>query len=206
VEVRGGNGDALRRDKHAATTVEKDHARHRLPQPFYRGPRSYFLTICAADRRKRFADAHLVALLVGVMGEQFRSAGFAVYAYCFMPDHSHILAVGLTEGCGLAKAVRAFKGIGTVRARRLGIRNLWQSSYYDRILRSSESFDAVAAYIFENPVRAGLVKDAHEWPFSGSFMFDWKGLKTQSKGSFRNGSGRSSGFMPLRIISRRAAG
>jgi hypothetical protein len=34
----------------------------------------------------------------------------------------------------------------------------------------------VAAYIFENPVRAGLVHHPHDWPFSGSFVLDWKTL------------------------------
>lgn len=132
--------------------------------------------MCAGGRRKLFEGAELVRLLVGVLDEQFRSADFAVYAYCFMPDHCHVLAAGLTEVCELAQAVRACKGVSVVRARSLGVRNLWQRSYYDHILRSSESFDAVAAYIFENPARAGLVGDAHEWPFSGSFVFPWKNV------------------------------
>jgi hypothetical protein len=34
--------------------------------------------------------------------------------------------------------------------------------------------NAAAGYIFLNPVRAGLVRRAEEWLFSGSFAFQWK--------------------------------
>jgi REP-associated tyrosine transposase len=158
------------------------HPRHRLARASYLGSRSYFLTICASQRRKLFTDQRLVELLVNELA-QFRSQGFSIYAYCFMPDHCHVLAVAMTGTSVLAKAVRAFKGASAAHVRSLGIRNLWQRDYYDHILRSSESFDAAAAYIFENPVRAGLASDARDWPFSGSFVFDWKKC--------------SSGFTPL---------
>jgi len=154
----------------------KEHPRHRLPRAYYSGVRCYFLTLCTGGRRKLFGDTRLVEALTGAMRDQFSRAQFCVYAYCFMPDHCHILAVALAERCDLATAVRAFKGTSTTLARVLTIRNLWQRSYYDHILRSGESFDDVAAYIFENPVRAGFVRKPHDWPFSGSFAFDWKAL------------------------------
>jgi putative transposase len=156
--------------------VKAKHPRHRLPRPCYLGLRSYFLTVCASQRRKLFTDARLVELLISELGQQFRSHGFSIYAYCFMPDHCHVLTVALTETSDVARAVRAFKGASAARARSLGIRNLWQRDYYDHILRSSESFDAAAAYIFENPVRARLVFHPHDWPFSGSFVLEWKNL------------------------------
>ena len=155
------------------------HPRHRLARPYYLGPRSYFLTICTSQRRKLFHDQRLVELLVNELA-QFRSQGFSIYAYCFMPDHCHVLAVAMTDTPDLANAVRAFKGASAAHVRALGIRNLWQRDYYDHILRSGESFDAAAAYIFENPLRSGLASDAHDWPFSGSFAFDWKKLGNAS--------------------------
>jgi REP element-mobilizing transposase RayT len=112
-----------------------------------------------------------------VLRDQFCRHGFSIYAYCFMPNHCHILVVSLADSSDLAKAVRAFKGTSTARTRPLGIRNLWQRDYYDHILRSSESFEAAAAYIFENPVRAGMVSHSYDWPFSGSFVFEWKDFR-----------------------------
>ena len=157
------------------------HPRHRLPRPYYLGLGAYFVTICAGSRRKLFTDAYFVRILVDIMREEFCHAGFSVGAYCVMPDHCHILAISTSETCDLARAVRAFKGLSTARARNLGIRNLWQRDYYDHIVRSGDSLECVAAYILANPVRAGLVADCHAWPFSGSFVFEWKKLPTVSR-------------------------
>ncbi len=97
-----------------------------------------------------------------------------VYAYCFMPDHLHLELVGLDEDSDLIEMMKGFKGEATALARAFGIGNLWEKSYYDHILRACDPAEAVAWYIFANPVRKGLVKDARNWPYSGSWMFDWK--------------------------------
>lgn len=100
--------------------------------------------------------------------------GFDVYAYCFMPDHLHMELVGLSDRSDVAAMLRAFKGSTTARARALGVRNLWQKGFYDHVLRPGERENAVAWYIFNNPVRKGLVAEPTAWPHSGSWMFDWK--------------------------------
>ena len=46
--------------------------------------------------------------------------------------------------------------------------------FYDHILRSGESLDAAANYVFMNPVRDGLAQEPEEWAGSGSFAFEWK--------------------------------
>ena len=37
-------------------------------------------------------------------------------------------------------------------------------------MRSAENFAAKASYVFDNPVRAGLVAKAAEWPFAGEMV------------------------------------
>jgi hypothetical protein len=49
---------------------------------------------------------------------------------------------------------------------------LWQRRFYDHALRASESIEIVAGYIWNNPVRAGLVSEADDYPFSGSLVWD----------------------------------
>lgn len=97
-----------------------------------------------------------------------------VYAYCFMPDHLHLELVGLAEDSDLVKMMKEFKGEATSAGREAGIRNPWQKGFYDHVLREDDSPDAVAWYIFANPARKGLVKDPRDWPYSGSWMFDWR--------------------------------
>ncbi len=45
-------------------------------------------------------------------------------------------------------------------------RRLWQTSFYDRVLRDDESRAFVAAYILNNPVRAGLTRTVGEYAFA----------------------------------------
>jgi putative transposase len=150
--------------------------RHRLPHPCYTGFGTYFLTICTFGRKKFFTEPRLIEILTPILHDQFASGQFSLDAYCFMPDHCHILAGSQSAACDLPQAVRAFKGVSTVHARKMGIEKLWQRDYYDHILRSGESLNSVAAYIFSNPVRAGLVENPADWPFSGSSVFEWKKL------------------------------
>jgi putative transposase len=41
----------------------------------------------------------------------------------------------------------------------------WQTGFFDHRLRTKESFAEKAAYIRNNPVRAGLVKQPKDWPW-----------------------------------------
>jgi putative transposase len=76
-----------------------------------------------------------------------------------MPDHVHLL-VRAGEQPDLAQVVFAWK---RYTARQFGIR--WQRDFFDRRLRSDESFAQKADYILQNPVRAGLVDDPRGWPY-----------------------------------------
>ncbi len=49
-------------------------------------------------------------------------------------------------------------------------RSLWQPGFFDRILRSDESYAEKWNYVRDNPVRAGLVKTADEWQYQGEIV------------------------------------
>ncbi|MBT8373813.1 MAG: transposase [Deltaproteobacteria bacterium] len=44
---------------------------------------------------------------------------------------------------------------------------LWQSSFYDHVLRNDEDVLEIAKYIVNNPVRRKVVTDYKQYPFSG---------------------------------------
>ena len=144
---------------------------NRLGPASYLGQNSYFLTLCANERSKILANTTPVESVVSVLRTACKSHGFNVYAYCFMPDHLHLVVLGLSDTAGLPSFMQAFKSLAARETRNLGIAKLWQKGFYDHVLRDGESIDAAAAYAFLNPVRAGLVWRAEEWPYSGSFMF-----------------------------------
>ena len=44
---------------------------------------------------------------------------------------------------------------------------VWQRDTLDTQLRRHESYDSKWEYVINNPVRAGLVTEANDWPFQG---------------------------------------
>ena len=44
---------------------------------------------------------------------------------------------------------------------------VWQRDYFDRYLRTAESYGEKWDYVRFNPVRAGLVSQPEEWPYQG---------------------------------------
>jgi putative transposase len=91
-----------------------------------------------------------------------------------MPDHCHIVLLAAAANSDLVAFVRGFKANAVVALRHHGLHDLWQKGFHDHILRSSYEVAAATAYIFENPIRAGLASTVYDWPFSGSFVFEWR--------------------------------
>jgi len=91
-----------------------------------------------------------------------------------MPDHLHILAEGATQQSNLIEFIDGFKQSTGFAYRQKYREVLWQSRFYDHILRLGEAMHDVAWYIWLNPVRQGLCRSPYEYPFSGSLSFSWK--------------------------------
>ena len=139
----------------------------RLPGFDYLGCHAYFLTICA-ESGAPFAGAPEIAN--AVCAQLLRTAadyGFATIAYCLMPDHLHALVEGLEDRSDFQKFAAMIKQ-RTSFAYRRSETQLWQEGYYDHVLRDAESQIGVAAYIVNNPTRAGLCTKISDYPWLGS--------------------------------------
>ena len=143
--------------------------RNRLPLEVYRHPSAYSITTAVKGRRPVFRDAQIVEMCLQKLREAAAKNGFEVVAYSFMPDHLHLLARTVENG-DLVAFMRLFKQLSGYAYRRLtgDSEVLWQTSYHDHALRQEESLHDAARYIWGNPVRAGLVECAEEYPYSGS--------------------------------------
>jgi putative transposase len=93
-----------------------------------------------------------------------------VGAYCLMPDHLHFVAGPREEGAPVLTFVERFKGRTTNESWRHGAHGkLWQPRCHDHVVRAAERLEDIYEYIFDNPVRAGLVAERDRWPWSGIF-------------------------------------
>ena len=132
----------------------------------YVGSFVYNLTFVTRAREPRFESTTLVNLCLGSLKDASSKYGFRALAFCFMPDYLHLLVAGENES-SLGDFARLFKQLTGYRFKRDYGAYLWQISYYDHVVRREEQVDSIANYIWDNPVRAGLVMNRLDYPFSG---------------------------------------
>jgi len=130
-------------------------------------PPLYFVTFCTARRRKVLATERVHAALVS-FGKRGEERGVAIGRYVIMPDHVHLF-VRLPHDLRLGTCIAALKRV--VAAAVTGGRGIWQRGFFDHVIRNSESYSEKWNYVRKNPVRAGLVQNADEWPFQGEIVY-----------------------------------
>ena len=137
----------------------------------YIGLHRYFLTFCTHERRRLFVMADCVAVVYLQFLRAAAGSQMAITAYCFMPDHVHLLVEGLSDDSdGRLFIARAKQFSGFHFQKQFGL-PLWQRYGFERTLRPYENTLGVARYILENPVRAGIVKQVQDYPFLGSEVY-----------------------------------
>jgi putative transposase len=140
----------------------------RLPTFTYTGCHRYFLTFCTHNRAPLFVSAEHMTVVLGQFVHAAQEQQFAIPAYCFMPDHVHLLTEGLEECACLKSFVKLAKQYSGFHFRqRFGV-SLWQRYLYEHVVRDDERTETIAAYIVENPLRARLVERIQDYPFVGS--------------------------------------
>jgi putative transposase len=150
----------------------------RLHAARYIGRITCFVTMCCAGRKPILENCEIATRLTEILAKHAQTHKFAVHAYCVMPDHFHFLAAGLSEESDLLAFVKNVKQTSSAEYEKRFHGPLWQKKFYDRILRETDNFHGAAGYIWMNPVRKGLCQDPREYPYSGSFVCDWKSAIT----------------------------
>ncbi|NQY26527.1 MAG: transposase [Piscirickettsiaceae bacterium] len=101
-----------------------------------------------------------------VLSEVCEHYNWVCHAYCLMDNHYHLLIE--TPEANLAKGMRQLNGKYTQtfnRAhRRVG--HVFQGRYKSILVDKDSYLLELARYIVLNPVRAGMVRSATEWPWS----------------------------------------
>jgi len=143
--------------------------RIRLAPEVYQGPAAFSVSISTAQRLPLFHNGYVVEMCVSALEKTSPRHSMVVLVYCFMPDHLHLLLEG-GEGSNLIRFMKTFKQVSAYCYRQAFKQSLWQKGYYDHVLRKDEDVRTVAEYIFFNPVRAGLVESAWEYPFCGGSL------------------------------------
>lgn len=124
----------------------------------------YFITICTRNRAPLFWDAPGALSPAGEIASvclreiPTHIQGVSLDEYCVMPDHIHVIL--LVEHVGppymaadrskqtVSRAVQQFKA---AVSRRSGRKGLWQSGYYDHVIRNDTDLAETRRYVRDNP-------------------------------------------------------
>jgi putative transposase len=141
----------------------------RLDLVFERSP-IYFVTACMQDRRRLLATAAIHETFLRFAREG-PARGAWVGAYVLMPDHLHVFVATDDEKITLSDLMKSLKNTISKAPRLNGVAPPhWQKTFFDHVLRSDESYSEKWNYVRENPVRAGLARNAVDWPFMGEIF------------------------------------
>jgi len=140
----------------------------RLEQVWIEQP-IYFVTTCTELRKPLLACEPAAAILVKEWQTARDRHRWAIGRYVIMPDHVHFFCAPELD----AKPLSIFIGFwkewtskGIKRALELP-GSVWHEEFFDHLLRSFESYSQKWDYVRENPVRAGIVAKADDWPWQG---------------------------------------
>jgi putative transposase len=125
-----------------------------------------FLTVCTKDRHRWLATHDVHDILVDVWKN---ATAWSVGRYVVMPDHIHLFAGLVDETIPFDNWVRYWKSKFTQRHKDKCHR--WQPDHWDTRMRSEAAYEEKWLYVYNNPVRHGLVERPEDWPFQGE-IFD----------------------------------
>ena len=103
----------------------------------------------------------------------FDGTRYRVLAWCVMPNHVHVVAE-MWEDYPLDDVAHSWKSYTAHRLNKIVGRSghVWQREVFDRYMRNEQHLMRTVEYVEENPVLAGLVDRAADWPFSSSRLRD----------------------------------
>ena len=134
---------------------------HGVPSSVRTADAVFFITICCDPRGEN------QICLPEISNRIFESVAFRnqrgdwwVQFVLLMPDHLHAL-VSFPPYAEITAVITEWKKF---TARTLKIQ--WQRDFFDHRLRSDESARDKEEYIRQNPVRAGFVGKAEDWPYA----------------------------------------
>ena len=143
----------------------------RLKEYDYSTPGAYFITICTHNRKcllsnivgRGLAPAEIRYTQYGeIAREQLlslenRYPNLKIEQYVIMPNHIHAILI-LTEAAGasprptIMDVVSAYKSLTTRACKKeQSIDRLFQTSFYEHVIRGREDYLEIAEYIINNP-------------------------------------------------------
>ena len=155
----------------------------RLDRHHYQGHAVVFWTLTLEERSRGWLTAPFQAAFREML--LHAAVRYEVWcpAYCLMPDHLHLVWMGMRRDSDQLNAMRFLRSeLEPI----LGDGREWQHQAHDHVLREEErkrnAFAKVCFYILANPVRANLIREGEPWPFNGCVVPGFPRLHPEEEG------------------------
>lgn len=127
----------------------------------------YHVIVRGNQRRKTFLNDTDYQAYIERLGRYRRKYGHTIHAYCLMPNHVHLLIESGTEPLGkfMQGLQQSYSQYFNLRHHKSG--HVFQGRYKAIVCQQDEYLLQLIRYIHLNPVRAGMVKAAEKYSYSG---------------------------------------
>jgi hypothetical protein len=148
----------------------------RLKPEFYQGDAAVHWTLTVFDRGTGWLNHTFHYGFRELMLHAAIREGLVCPVYCLMPDHIHLLWLGLRRD------TKQRNGMAFLRTHLepLLLPHKFQAQAHDHVLRDEErkrgAFAKICFYILANPIRAGLIGQKEVWPYCGAVVAGYPAL------------------------------
>jgi putative transposase len=150
-----------------------DHLK-RLPAEYYRGLAFVHWSMTMENRKSGWLTPLFHCQFREILTHAAFRHGFCCPIYCCMPDHFHLLWLGIVSNCDQLLAARYFRKHLNLALETFGAR--LQRESYDHVLRDEErrqsAFEKTVEYLARNPERKALVPldSFRNYPYTGTLV------------------------------------
>ena len=135
---------------------------------------SYFFTVVTENRINLFSEQESIQLLRAAFRYVQLRKPFKIEAICVLPDHIHCIWV-MEKDVNYSMRWQMIKTYFTRQYRYqnpdLKQKKLWQSRFWEHVIRDQDDWRRHIDYIHYNPVKHDLVESAKDWRYSSFCKF-----------------------------------
>jgi putative transposase len=129
---------------------------------FHQTGHLHFITISCHRHIHLFKDTNACNTLQQILEETRKKYAFLIVGYVIMSNHIHLLMTE-PEEAPLATAIQVVKQrFSCTRSEEF----VWESRYHDFNVFTQSKKTEKLRYMHRNPVKAGLIKEPDQWPWS----------------------------------------